>query len=493
MTQPSTLKRGALPSPRHALAGATPFAPSIGAPPSFIVKPAQISMWGNDVHGDCVTAEEAFAKACNNPEIFIPDADVIAWAQKHGWLEGAYLTDVLNAMQNDGFAEGNYVYDDGPYSSVNWTNAGILQSAIALGPVKLGIAADQLETAYWSNGGHTGWFGTGFHNDSNEDHCVALCGYGTISWLAAQLGVSVPGGVNGAAPGYALFTWNSIGIIDVPSMVAITQEAWLRQPTTVTKNTGAWSDWLSEGGVLTSNIAVGHNADGRMEAFVRGTDNALWHKWQTSPNGSWSGWQSLGGVLTSDPVVGRNADGRMEVFVKGTDNALWHIWQTSPNGNWSNWFSSGGVLTSNIAVGNNADGRMEVFVRGTDNACWHIWQTSPNGSWSSWASLGGDPDVRPGGGQERRRSHGGIRPRYRQCAVAQLAVLAERKLGGLGQPRWCAHEQHRGQSGQGWADGGIRPRDRQCAVAHLANRSQRQLGQLVQLRRSPHQQHRSRA
>ena len=29
-----------------------------------------------------------------------------------------------------------------------------------------------------------------------------------------------------------MFTWDSIGIIDVPSMIAITQEAWLRQPTT---------------------------------------------------------------------------------------------------------------------------------------------------------------------------------------------------------------------------------------------------------------------
>ena len=34
-------------------------------------------------------------------------------------------------------------------------------------------------------------------------------------------------------PGYALFTWDSIGIIDVPSMIAITSEAWFRQPTTV--------------------------------------------------------------------------------------------------------------------------------------------------------------------------------------------------------------------------------------------------------------------
>jgi hypothetical protein len=64
-----------------------------------------------------------------------------------------------------------------------------------------------------------------------------------------------------------------------------------------------------------------------MEVFVRGTDNALWHIWQTTPNGTWSGWASLGGVLTSDPIVASNADGRLEVFVRGTDNALWHIWE----------------------------------------------------------------------------------------------------------------------------------------------------------------------
>jgi hypothetical protein len=153
-------------------------------------------------------------------------------------------------------------------------------------------------------------------------------------------------------------------------------------------NTG-WSGWNSLGGILTSDVAVGSNADGRMEAFVRGTDNALWHNWQTTPNGGWSGWNTLGGILTSNIAMGRNADGRMEVFVRGTDNALWHNWQTTPNGNWSGWNTLGGILTSEIAVANNADGRMEVFVRGTDNALWHNWQTAPNSGWSGWNSLGG--------------------------------------------------------------------------------------------------------
>ena len=152
---------------------------------------------------------------------------------------------------------------------------------------------------------------------------------------------------------------------------------------------GSSGGWASLGGVITSNIAVGNNADGRLEIFARGTDNALWHQWQTAPNNGWSGWASLGGVITSDPVLGRNADGRLEVFARGTDNAVWHQWQTAPNNGWSGWASLGGVITSNIAVGNNADGRLEIFARGTDNALWHQWQTAPNNGWSGWASLGG--------------------------------------------------------------------------------------------------------
>jgi len=388
MTNP-TLHRGALAAPRSALAGAKPFQPFVGAPPTFLVRPQKISMWGNDVHGDCVTAEEAFAKACHDTEIFLPDAEVIAWATQHGVLEGAYLTDVMTTMQTDGFADGGNTYDDGPHLSVDWTDAATLKNAISLGPVKLGVAANQIETAYWSTNGQTGWVGSGFHADGAEDHCVALCGYGSLSWIAQQLGTTLPNGVDGTRDGYALFTWNSIGIIDAASMVAVTHEAWLRSPTTVTESDTGWSGWAALGGVLTSNIAVGKNADGRLEAFVRGTDNGLYHMWQDAPNGTWSGWAALGGVLTSDPVVASNADGRLEVFVRGGDNAMYHLWQTGLNGTWSGWGSLGGVLTSAITVAGNADGRLEAFVRGTDNGLYHLWQVTPNGTWSSWAALGG--------------------------------------------------------------------------------------------------------
>ena len=165
----------------------------------------------------------------------------------------------------------------------------------------------------------------------------------------------------------------------------------------ISDSDGGWSEWKSLGGVLTGNVTIGRNADHRLEVFAQGTDNSLLHNRQTSPNGDWSGWSSLGGVLASKLAVSTNADGRLEVFVGGTGNALFHNWQTSPGGEWSGWRSLGGVLAGNPVVSANADGRLEVFVRGTDNALWHNLQTSPNGGWSGWRSLGGaflgDPAV----------------------------------------------------------------------------------------------------
>jgi hypothetical protein len=190
-------------------------------------------MWLNDVDGDCVTAEEAFAKACYNPEIFITDATVQTWATANNVLNGAVLIEVLDTMETAGFQQGGNLYNDGNPTSVDWTNAAVLQNAIAQGPVKIGVAADQLENVV-PEPPKNGWFATGFTEDSNEDHCVSLCGYGPVSWLWSQLNTQTPDpSIDGTTPAYAMFTWSSVGIIDVPSLLAICAEAWLRNPTTI--------------------------------------------------------------------------------------------------------------------------------------------------------------------------------------------------------------------------------------------------------------------
>ena len=224
--------RGAIPSPRHRLASAMPYRMVGPTPTQFLWKPAKLSMWLNDTYGDCVTAEEAFAKACDTPEDFITDDTVLAWATTNNVLNGADLVTVLDFMQSYGFVQDGRRYNDGPFTAVDWTNSTVLQNAIAQGPVKIAVAADQLEDAVPPPPAENGWIATGFTADANLDHCTSLCGFGTADWLAALLGVMVPSTLK-SIPAYALFTWDSIGIIDVPSMLAITGEAWLRSPVTL--------------------------------------------------------------------------------------------------------------------------------------------------------------------------------------------------------------------------------------------------------------------
>ena len=238
------LPRGAIPSPRHELAAAMPHVPDpkVSVPASFLKWPIQMSSWNNYIYGDCVSAEEAFAKADAAPQTFIPEATVVAWASAHGYLNGATLTSVMTTMQTQGFPLNGKTYDDGPYNSVNWTNPAILKSAIySRGPVKLGVGAEDFQSN--ANGavtpGTSGWGMFNYPKNLSEDHCVSLCGYGPLAGLVAlfkkhKATVKLPKGMPKGLC-YAMFTWNSIGIIDEQSMLNMTYEAWVRKPVTIIK------------------------------------------------------------------------------------------------------------------------------------------------------------------------------------------------------------------------------------------------------------------
>lgn len=228
--------RGAKPTPGHKIASAAQYKVTAKAPLQTAYVPPKLDMWGNDVDGDCVTAEEAFAKACaiagQTPGTFIPSATVVAWAQKRGYLNGAYLTDVMDSMKGDGFVIGTQRYDDGGYASVDYSNETILQSAIAVGPVKIGIDANALPD---NAGDIQGWYATGGTPGQfpNEDHCPSLCGFGTAQYLFGQLGVALPSGLKPTQTGYLVFTWSTIGFVDHPWLMSCCGEAWVRNPTTV--------------------------------------------------------------------------------------------------------------------------------------------------------------------------------------------------------------------------------------------------------------------
>ena len=72
---------GEFPRPNHELAAARPYRASGAAPESFIAWPIGIGFWGNEQASNSSWAEEAFAKACAEPKVFLP-TDVVLSASR---------------------------------------------------------------------------------------------------------------------------------------------------------------------------------------------------------------------------------------------------------------------------------------------------------------------------------------------------------------------------------------------------------------------------
>lgn len=144
--------------------------------------------------------------------------------------------------------------------------------------------------------------------------------------------------------------------------------------------------WESLGDMADSSPAISSWGPGRLDVFVRRSDNAIWHK---SFENRWSDWESLGGSLSSDPAAVSWGPGRIDLFARGTDDALWHKWF---EGGWSGWESLGGGLKSAPAAASWGRGRLDVFAQGGNDALWHKWF---DGGWGAWESLGGGIHAAP--------------------------------------------------------------------------------------------------
>ena len=81
------------------------------------------------------------------------------------------------------------------------------------------------------------------------------------------------------------------------------------------------SFWDRYGRITLGASAV--SSDGvRLDAFVRGTDGALWH---AGFNGTTWSWEGLGAQRSSAPSAASSAPGRIDVVARSRDRSLWHI------------------------------------------------------------------------------------------------------------------------------------------------------------------------
>ncbi len=234
---PSKFKTGAKPTPPAKIAAAIAAGKAtihrpVAAPPSVIYAPKRMSYLGNDQYGDCVTAESCFSMEAYSvyiglpKQIFITDAAAISWARSHGWLEGAFLLDVIQDMQKDGVKdEDGVLRKAGVPSAVNYSDEESLKSAIAVGPVSVAINASALPSGA---GNKNGWYVFG-GGQSGSNHNVCIFGYGPTADLFKTLNVAAPS--NAPAIGYYCYTWSTIGVADFPWIKRTVEEGWVRTPT----------------------------------------------------------------------------------------------------------------------------------------------------------------------------------------------------------------------------------------------------------------------
>ena len=86
------MPRGLVPTPEEALKAARVYVPRISGeiPSCFLQWPIRMSYWGNNEYGDCVSAEEAFAKAAAPGYYFD--------SRTAQWLDGLKDTDTLMGL-----------------------------------------------------------------------------------------------------------------------------------------------------------------------------------------------------------------------------------------------------------------------------------------------------------------------------------------------------------------------------------------------------------
>jgi hypothetical protein len=146
---------------------------------------------------------------------------------------------------------------------------------------------------------------------------------------------------------------------------------------------GPWSGWAAFGGTAAGDLTLSHNADGRLEAFVRGTDGRVYHKWQVAPNGAWSNWQQLLEGSASAPVlIGESRPtaildrrGHLEVFARTGASTVTTTRETGGAPPWSDFREIGPTVTSDLAAGVNPGGTVELFALGPNRELLHHWFT----------------------------------------------------------------------------------------------------------------------
>ncbi len=116
------------------------------------------------------------------------------------------------------------------------------------------------------------------------------------------------------------------------------------------------------------------------DLFVRGVDNALWHR-ALIPGQGWAGWELIGGNLSSAPAA-------IGFSTVGHDRRLRPRRRPAPpprptiNGTWQPWSGWGGLISGAPALASPATDVLDVFVRGLHDNALYVHHHGQNTDWA---------------------------------------------------------------------------------------------------------------
>jgi hypothetical protein len=123
-------------------------------------------------------------------------------------------------------------------------------------------------------------------------------------------------------------------------------------------------------------VAVGPDSIGNF------SQTSLWHGFLHS--GVWT-WEDkgppVGGPIRGNPTLVSWGPTRLDMFVNGADQQLWHLWF---DGGWGRWEPLGNYLTSDPQATTMGVNRLDIVARGPDLG---VWVLTFDGRWEEWEQL----------------------------------------------------------------------------------------------------------
>ena len=148
----------------------------------------------------------------------------------------------------------------------------------------------------------------------------------------------------------------------------------------VARAENVWSPWEVLSGDVKGTPAVSSWGSGRLDVFVRSSNDTLWHRWF---NGSWSKWESMSLTASESPAVVSWGPGRIDLFAV-TD--LGHLVHRSFQGSWSAWNRLDQLhwKDATISVTSSGPGSLDIFLRRKGAETVHHRSYAAATGWSKW-------------------------------------------------------------------------------------------------------------